>query len=170
MDFVAIIISIASLIISIGVFIMHFRRDRRDTLAFERANKLDIRTTLLKASYYELMGHDQMTGDFIEEYSLKIPYQIQNNSNFPIIIDTVFVVFIDPVSGKHISTKKNDFSKGQIVINSLDSKNFNFTIYLSNREKINEIIDLSITFRVLVRGYSNSIVNGPQKLEIEFEN
>lgn len=170
MDFVAIIISIVSLIISVGIFIMHFRRDRRDSLAFERANKLDIRTSLLKARYYEFKGHDQMTGDLIEEYSLKIPYQIQNNSNFPIIIDTVFLVFKNPLSGKHITTKKHDFSKGQVVINSLVSKNFNFTIFLTTEKKISEIIGLSITLRVLVRGNSNSISNGPQILEIEFEN
>lgn len=170
MNLLTIIISIVSLVASCGVFIMHFRRDRRESLAFERANALIIKSTLLKASYTEDKRHEQMTGDVLEEYLLKIQYQIQNDSNFPIIIDKVYLIFKNPESGKHYSTITLDFSRGQVVINSLSSKNFEKIFDFKKADKINDIKGLSITIRVLVRGSSNSISNNPQKLKIEYVN
>ncbi|MDO6436275.1 hypothetical protein Q4534_02595 [Cyclobacterium sp. 1_MG-2023] len=169
MNLVAIIISIVSLVVSSGVFILHFRRDRRESLAFEKANALIIRFTFLKALYNEYKGHDQMTGNFFEEYLLKILYQIQNNSNFPIIIDKVYLIFKNPESGKHYSTITLDFSNGQVVINSFSLKNFEKILDLKKAEKISEIDGLSITIRVLVRGSRKPISNNPQKFTIEYE-
>ncbi|MFC5625654.1 hypothetical protein [Algoriphagus winogradskyi] len=168
-NFLAIIISVIGLLISGGVFLMHFRRDRRESQALERANRLDIGAFVLVAKYYEYKGHDQFTGEFQEEYKLEIPYQIHNKSNFPIIIETVFTVFKNPESGKHIKTFEQDFSRGQIVIQSLSSKNFKLNIPMADENRIKEVMDMSINLRIMIRGSVNPFSFAPQKLEIEFD-
>lgn len=168
-NFLAIIISVVGLLISGGVFCMHFRRDRRESTAFERANRLDIGAFILSAKYYEYKGHDQFTGEFEEDYKLEIPYQIHNKSNFPVIIETVVAVFKNPQSGKHIKTFEQDFSRGQIVIQSLNSRNFILNIPLANENRIKEVMDMSINLRILTRGSIDPISFAPQKLEIEFD-
>jgi hypothetical protein len=151
-----------------GVFILHLRRDRRESINFKNATTVDLAASIEKSKYFEYRNYDQFTGDLDEGFLLQVQYFIFNKSSFPVIIDKVDLIFHENITNKPVNTKSADFSNSLVVVKEGETKRFSLEIRFKNAEIIKEVIGLQTMMRIHVRGLTKSFNFPSKKLEIEF--
>ncbi|WP_339751126.1 hypothetical protein [Algoriphagus aquimarinus] len=152
LNYLAIFISISGLIISLGVFVIHFRRDRRESknLAIEkkRAQK-KVKISTSKVNYNFDQGIVPETNDYYEDHIVTFDYTFRNNGNPMIYPESVLISFLKPLLGEEIKEFRFNVNPSKMKIEKGDQITLRFAQSFDSVEIADSILKSSVKIRLV---------------------
>tara|TARA_R110002020_G_scaffold62045_2_gene166500 strand:+ start:670 stop:1239 length:570 start_codon:yes stop_codon:yes gene_type:complete len=148
----SIVISIAALIVSIGVFIIHFRRDRRESknqLAAEKKSQKKVKISTSKVDYAFEQGVENYSNDVFQDHVVSFEYTFRNNGNPSIYPETVIISFLKPLLGEEIETFTFNVNPSKMKIDKGDHITLRFAQAFDTFEVADSIVNSSVKIRLV---------------------
>ncbi len=151
-DYVTLSISILALIVSIGVLILHYRRDKRECekqKQDEKNNKKCFKFFASKATYELERGLDPKIGDYFEDHIVDFTFSFRNIGVPSIYPTNAILTFLKPLLGEEIRSFHYSLNPSKSKINQGEEFSLRFGQGFESFEIADSIIKSTLKIKLI---------------------
>lgn len=150
-NYLAILISIIGLLISGGVFFMHFRRDIRESKKHKKEEKnaeKKVQISTSGISYLFERGLERAGMEYYEDHIVSFDCVFRSNGNPTVYPETIVIDFLKPLTGEVIKTFTFNLNPSKKKFNLGEELPFRFSQAFESYEIADTLIKSSIKIKL----------------------